>query len=388
MIHAAVRLTYIEGSSNKEYLARVVEEPAGSFTTEVEWGAIGAKRQSGAKYAGPSREAAFAAYERVVGEKRGKGYREVLDDAPAGDAPARAGDLPEDATGMARFGAQLAGDRGLASLADAVADPARYAVEEKFDGFRALIAFAPDGSIAVRNRDGADKGRLAAVPSLAAALEALAAADPTIRAGTVIDGELVGRTWAETAHLLAGAGRTEEGIRFVAFDLPYLAGLDLRDHPWSERREALEALLAGAAAPIECSLLLAPHADLADQVWARGGEGLIVKDRASRYLPGDRGAWSKVKELATADAVVIGLEPGNGKYAGMTGALILGQWREGALVEVTRVSGMTDIERAAISESDLGRVVEFAYHQRTATSYRHPRFARWRDDRSADSCAW
>ena len=72
----------------------------------------------------------------------------------------------------------------------------------------------------------------------------------------------------------------------------------------------------------------------------------------------------------------------------MTGALILGQYRAGQLVEITRVSGMSDAERARLSDADLGRVVEFAFQDRTADSYRHPRFVRLRDDKVATDCRW
>jgi ATP-dependent DNA ligase len=386
-------LTCTEGGSNKQYLARLVERD-GAFEVPCLYGAIGAKAASTTKYQGADRAKAQAAFSKVVAEKRAKGYREgsvPAELALAGvSAPTPAAALApkEDATGVPRFGAQLAGEQGLTPLETAIAAPQHFLVEEKYDGFRALVAFTPDRGIAIRNRHGEDKGRLANAPHLEAALRALADATPALYDGTVIDGELVGASWSETAHLLGGAGRTETRLRFVAFDLPYAKGVDLRELPLRERRLGLDLLLAGTAHPLELAPALTPEPGLLERIWARGGEGLIVKQLSAPYLAGNRNAWAKLKRIATADGVIVGIEPGKGKYAGMTGALVLGQYRDGALIEITRVSGMTDAERANLGEADLGRVVEFAFQERTADSYRHPRFVRLRDDKEPTDCRW
>ena len=410
-IHAESYMTVTEGGSNKQYLPRIVENSPGNYEVVCLWGAIGAKPQSTLKYSGPDRMAAQNAYDKVRREKLGKGYRErpipaelssgsvAAPGAPTSAstsasatrsvAPTSALVVPkEDATGVPRFGAQLAGDRGLEALYEAVANPSLYAVEEKWDGFRALVTIAPDGSIAIRNRSGEDKGRGANTPVLFAALRALVAAMPTMTKGTVLDGELVGRSWAETAHLLGGAGQTESGLRFVVFDLPYGAGRDLRSLPFSARRAHLETLMAKATTPIEISRLLRPTRDLASAIWARGGEGLIIKRLDAPYLSGNRNSWSKVKRAQTADGIITGFEPGNGKYAGMVGAVILSQYRDGKLVEVTRVSGMSDAIRAVLSSADLEAVVEFEFQDRTTDSYRHPRWLRRRTDKDPADCTW
>jgi ATP-dependent DNA ligase len=286
-----------------------------------------------------------------------------------------------------RFGAQLAGDNGLGPLQRAIAEPKKYLVEEKWDGFRGLVTFE-DGKIAIRNRHGEDKGRMANAPLVEAALRALADSEPGFWDGTVLDGELVGPSWAETAHLLSGRGRSETGLRFVVFDLPYFAGDDLRGRQLYERRLVLELTLAKVQAPVELSQGLDPAADLAASIWARGGEGLIIKDFASLYMAGNRSAWSKIKKAQTTEAVVMGFQEGKGKYVGMVGAIILGQYRDGQLVEIARTSGMTDVERASLSAADINRVLEVEFQDRTADSLRHPRFLRFRDDKDPADCTW
>ena len=147
-------------------------------------------------------------------------------------------------------------------------------------------------------------------------------------------------------------------------------------------------MLAHAAPPIVGSPALVPVKELAELVWAAGGEGLIIKQLDAPYLSGGRTAWQKVKRVLTADAVVIGLEPGQGKHAGTVGALIVAQHdATGALVEVARVAGFTDSFRRAITPALKGRVVEFAYQERTtAGRYRHPRFLRLRVDKAPADC--
>lgn len=422
---AQTYLVYIGGGSNKHYLARLVELADGTYEVPCLYGAIGKRAAETNKYAGPDRAKAEAAYTKVIAEKRGKGYREETPDLWAfdgfdlGDAaifaatqagnastaatpttasasstpatpssPAPIGVPKEDATGIPRFGAQLAGDRGLAALDEAIADPRRYRVEEKWDGFRALISMTADRTIAIRNRHGEDKGRIANTPHLEAALRALGDRHPELWSGTLFDGELVGRSWSDTAHLLGGAGRTDNSLRFVAFDLPWHAGADLRDLPLHARIDRLETLFRDATHPLETSAALVPSRELVHEIWHRGGEGLIIKQLDQPYLGGNRTVWSKVKQLQTAEAVVIGLEPGKGKYLGQVGALILAQYRDGELFEVTRVSGMSDPERALLGPDDVGRVCEFAFQERTDTSYRHPRFERWRPDKEAEDCTW
>jgi hypothetical protein len=49
---------------------------------------------------------------------------------------------------------QLVGNRGLAGLKLAIAEPDRYAIEPKVDGVRGLLAFLPGDNIATRNRHG------------------------------------------------------------------------------------------------------------------------------------------------------------------------------------------------------------------------------------------
>jgi bifunctional non-homologous end joining protein LigD len=280
----------------------------------------------------------------------------------------------------------LAGARG--DLRAALANPGRFAIEEKFDGFRGLLRLL-DGTVTLLNRDGVDKGaKTGNAPTLVAAATAWANADKARWNGTLLDGEVFGGSWSNTAHLLGGAGRTTAGLRYIVFDVPYLAGRDLRSLSWTERRAILVKELASAPAPFEVSVILPPTASVVDDIWARGGEGVIIKDRTADYRSGDRTTWTKIKEEIEFDAVITGFDPGVGKYSQTTGAVRVSQFRGGVLTHVTSVSGMTDDVRHSLNESVIGRVVECRAQAKTADSYRHPRWFRLRPDKKPADCRW
>ena len=396
---------YTFGGSFKFYLISLDELTPGVYRTLYAWGRIGAKGQAKVAYQGPSAVAATAAFVKGENERVGKGYEHPRDPdglarsaaatgATGGASPlaglsaAQAVPATTSVSGVSalpRVPAQLAGAHG--DLAKAIADPARWLLEEKFDGFRGLLKLE-DGQVSLLNREGLEKSRTVNAPALVSALTACAQADPDLWAGTILDGELVGSSWSETAHLLGGAGRTSAGLRYVVFDLPFCAGVDLRPLPWTERRAILEARFACLTAPAELSVELAPTADAAELIWAAGGEGLIIKDRLAPYVSNDRTAWSKVKREQSAEGVILGFDAGSGKNVVSFGSLIIGQYRGGALVEVARISGMTDAVRTAIDASWIGTCVEFQFHQKTEARYRHPRWLRARPDKAPTDCVW
>jgi bifunctional non-homologous end joining protein LigD len=285
--------------------------------------------------------------------------------------------------------AQLAGQRG--DLAAALANPGRFAIEEKIDGHRGMLRLA-DGNITILNRHGRDEGKIKNAPDLARAARAWADASPALWGGTILDGELYGGSLSGTAHLLGSAGRTDTRLRYIVFDAPFLDGVDQRRLPWSKRRAMLEAIMRGAPAPFELSALLAPTRSVCSDIWARGGEGVVIKDRNAPYSSGDRSSWTKVKQAFTAEGVVLGFAEGRGENAGTFGSVRLGQYRGGKLVEVCAVSGMSDALRATLRRDLIvgQSVVEFKYRpiEGARERYTEPRWVRVRDDKEPVDCVW
>lgn len=79
-----------------------------------------------------------------------------------------------------------------------------------------------------------------------------------------------------------------------------------------------------------------------DSIVENGGEGIILKNELSLYEPGKRNSnLIKKKLLWSGELLAVGVEEGEGKYAGTTGKLIC-QRKSGKIIAV---SGMTDYQR-------------------------------------------
>ena len=95
---------------------------------------------------------------------------------------------------------------------------------------------------------------------------------------------------------LYGSKRHQDALEFVAFDIPVLAGVDLRGTAWSQRRERLELLAQAFDGPIRISPVVPPSVALALDMERGDLEGIVLKDRESTYRDGSRAGWFKVKD--------------------------------------------------------------------------------------------
>lgn len=157
-------------------------------------------------------------------------------------------------------------------------------------------------------------------------------------AGTVLDGELL--VWPEGADRPAPFQTLQQRLQrktlprrllesapavFLAYDLLEAEGRDLRGRPLHERRQRLVALQAVHPA-LRIAPLLRPAdwpaaAALREQARSRGVEGLMLKQRDSRYGSGrskSDGLWWKWKvDPYRVDAVLIYAQAGHGRRAGV-----------------------------------------------------------------------
>ncbi len=282
-----------------------------------------------------------------------------------------------------------------------------WAYEPKFDGFRAL-AFVDGDAVALQSRSGKPLERY--FPELRF---------PPGR--YVLDGEIVidGDSGLQDFDALSqrihpAASRIERlsvetPARYIAFDLLAREDEVLMERPFSERRDALEALVS---APIDLAPLVRSAAEA--QGWLHSTEGVVAKRLDAAYAPGKRTAMVKVKRLRTSDCVVVGWRPG--KEEGTVGSLILGMYDEdGKLVVVGHTSGIRPAEKRALVErlapyetgergsADPSRwksdkelewialrpelVVEIAWEQVSGRRIRHgTKLLRWRDDKPPREC--
>ena len=189
----------------------------------------------------------------------------------------------------------LVANKGVAALRLAIADPQRYVVEPKVDGVRGLVAFTPELVVETRNRHGVRRDWLRG-DAFEAGLRRLAARLPLLWGGTILDGELTTGRFATTMSALLGSKAHRAGLRFVAFDVPILAGVDLRPLPWQQRRDRLELIARAFDVPLELSPIVEPSRALAIDITDGRLEGIVLKDRRSPYKDGTRAGWWKVKD--------------------------------------------------------------------------------------------
>ena len=243
--------------------------------------------------------------------------------------------------------------------------------------------------------------------------------------GTVLDGEIL--AWKDEAPLPFNVLQTRIGRKTVskavlakapvilyAYDLLEWQGKDIRDRPFKERRQLLETLLYSL--PNDLPLRLSPSlgfeswtalADIRSTARAHHAEGLMIKNRQSRYEVGrKKGAWWKWKlDPLTIDAVMIYAQAGHGRRANLYTDFTFAVWQGNDLVPFAKAySGLSDAEfrdiTAWVRKNTLQRfgpvrqvtpehVFEIAFEgihhstrHKSGVALRFPRMARWRKDKS------
>ncbi|WP_345776258.1 DNA ligase [Luteimonas salinisoli] len=189
-----------------------------------------------------------------------------------------------------------------------------------------------------------------------------------------MDGELwMGRGRFEEVSALVRAGSADadawRDVRFMVFDLPAAGG------PFTGRVARMRALLEGSGIAWLQAVPQQRPADAAAlearlrAVVAAGGEGLMLHHGEARYRVGRSDRLLKLKPFEDAEARVVEHLPGRGKYAGMTGSLLV-ERADGARFRIG--SGMSDAQRA--TPPPVGSRVTYRYSGLTVNGL--PRFAR------------
>ncbi|MDQ2778064.1 MAG: ATP-dependent DNA ligase [Pseudomonadota bacterium] len=234
-------------------------------------------------------------------------------------------------------------------------NPADWIVEWKYDGIRAqVVRRASQVWIWSRGEELVTER----FPEVAAA--AMAWPD-----GTVVDGELL--VWDDSADVPGSFNRLQQRIGrktlpkkllaeapvvLLAYDLLEAGGADLRAQPQQARRSQLETLAQ------DTGLRVSPMVEGAD--WTalavlrgtareRGVEGLMLKQRASRYGVGrtkSDGTWWKWKvDPLTADAVLIYAQAGHGRRASLYTDYTFAVWNRTPVDAAEAQSVVDAIER-------------------------------------------
>jgi bifunctional non-homologous end joining protein LigD len=356
----SIELFFQEGSSDKVYNARIVED-RGTYTVAVEWGRRGSTLSSGSKAVRVTLAVANRKFDSLVREKTNKGYEQIT--ATVKPAPV----APPDGEGSgSKVGGQRARVGPGAQLLTALEDDAlagfladdSVVAQQKVDGQRVLVHVGP--THLATNRD----GQPTQIPArLLAGLDYLPH-------GTILDGEVVGDA-------------------YWLFDVLQLAGEDVRGRGYLDRwallDEELEPALGDTARILPLALGKRAKQVLHDKLRHASAEGIVFKQRAAPYTsgrPASGGTQRKYKFVRSVDVVVL-------ENAGNAYRMAVYDGR--ALFEIGKVfAGTTNASRKEL-DLRLGRgehpVCEVRYLYATDEHQLYqPVFVTIRDDKIATAC--
>jgi len=166
-----------------------------------------------------------------------------------------------------------------------------WAYEEKVDGWR-ILAYKDRERVRLISRNGVDHTRR--FGRIAAAIEKLSARTLVLDGEVAIyDEQLRSRfDWLREADPEAVATPPI----YMAFDVLFCNGRDVRARPLRARRARLEDIVAGSELMFPVRRLAADGFAAWDEVVKRGFEGYVAKDEASAYADGPTKRWVKVKQ--------------------------------------------------------------------------------------------
>jgi DNA ligase-1 len=302
--------------------------------------------------------------------------RDAIDDAVAveRDAVSRALQVSND-YGHVAVVARDAGEDGLADISLSVGRPVKamlaqagtvgdaldswdaVAVESKFDGARVQVHY--DGETArlfSRNMEDVTEPLPEIVETVESSLSVPAILDGEVVAvdddGDPLPFQEVLRRFRRK-HDVARA-REDVRLRLHAFDCLHADGTDLLDAPLLDRHDRLGGLLdADRVATLHVETDADAIEGIEQEALSAGHEGIMLKNPASAYTPGDRGKnWLKRKpDVETLDLVVTGAEWGEGRRANLFGTFLLSVRTDDGYATIGKVAtGITDEQLATLTE--------------------------------------
>lgn len=288
----------------------------------------------------------------------------------------------------------------------ATAKPGEWIAEEKFDGIRLVVEvdretpadLLSDYTVRSWSRDGI-------IHAMPAHLRTAFGTMPT----GIYDCELhVPKARSFGATRLDHAHKLEVAV----FDLLGLLGEETMSLTLASRRELLTAMFVRRSAD-DCiklseARIISSFADVEtfrDEVWARDGEGLILKKLDTTYRAGKRDkSWIKIKQLKSAAMTVVGFAASTGQIENRGDyAMVIVKDERGMLTSVktrnndwldklTREGAgqMREFQKMRIGSRPMlvntkhprvGSLLRIEYQEKTLDgSYRHPRWDRWENE--------
>lgn len=309
----------------------------------------------------------------------------------------------------------------LAMLTEGPFDDPEWIFEPKWDGIRAIAVCGAETRLISRN----ERNITVAYPELHNLHEQAVALD------AMLDGEVVAfdegvpsfQRLQQRMHLRDEARiekiATRIPVTFIVFDLLYIDGADLTDHPLEERRRILEDSIVPSERIQVSPIVEGDGVALFQAAGQQGLEGIMAKRLSSRYRPGARSRdWLKVKITFDADVIIVGWTEGEGRRTGSLGSLVMAVYEGEELRYVGNVGTgfdrhslddtlkrLTDLEESAPpfvaeelrSRPELRRahwvtpslVAKVEHRQLTSAGrLRAPSFQGFREDKDPSECTF
>jgi bifunctional non-homologous end joining protein LigD len=240
-------------------------------------------------------------------------------------------------------------DPELATLVDAAPEDAAWIYETKYDGYRCLLAIGGGRAICYtrRGHDWTDRFGSLVEPARALPVES-----------ALLDGEVVvlDEAGRSSFALMQGALKTAAPLVYVAFDLLWLDGEDLRDLPLLERKRRLRGILGRRRTG---QLRFSEHlegrgAAILERLCGAGFEGIVAKRGDAPYRSGRGRDWLKIKCTRRQEFVIGGWSPS--QHGRSFGSLLIGYFERGRLVYAGRVGTGFDAARLSSLGTALARL--------------------------------
>ncbi|TXT64152.1 MAG: hypothetical protein BAJALOKI3v1_250031 [Promethearchaeota archaeon] len=240
--------------------------------------------------------------------------------------------------------------------------------------------------------------------------------DLKIKEGSIVDGEVVvyNEKGLPDFHLLQSREQTSDSFKinllsdrypatYVIFDCIKYRGNLIINEPLEIRMEYLKKV-AKKSDHLQFIISTENGLELWNRIRELGLEGVMAKKKDSRYHPGKRSrACLKIKNLSTIDCIILGYTKGEGKREETFGALLLGAYKDGELVQLGKVgTGWTDRELERLKQKmdtlivkkeeekiwiEHKLVCEVEYLEMTNNQeLRAPSFQRLKLDKSPEEC--
>jgi bifunctional non-homologous end joining protein LigD len=253
--------------------------------------------------------------EDIAGSTTAKRWQSDRAAAPAKRArpkTAKADPVPREITPM------------LATLVDAPFDDPGWLFEVKWDGYRAIASIDAAGRVTLTSRNGLDLlRRFKALEGIAAAFRSLP---------IVVDGEICaldekGRSSFQQLQQydMPARGTSRTPLTYVAFDLLYADGRDLRTLPLEERKAKLESLIVPGNDVLYSKHIIGRGQEFFALAQREGLEGIVAKRRDSPYRMTRSRDWFKIKAKHEEEFVIGGWTEPKGSRSDF-GALLLGYY--------------------------------------------------------------